>query len=257
MSGSGALPPRLRVELERLGDAAVLYSGGRDSEVLLRAAVAALGTGHVTALTADSPLLAGYYRRLTKSVAASLGVAHRLVPWDPLSIDEIVSNGPLRCYHCKKGLYSALRDAAEREGAGTVADGTNTDDLGEDRPGLRAAEELDVARPFLKASMSSADVQRLGRTLGMAGRFRPSDSCLATRIPPGSRLSQRELTLVEELEAPLRPLVKERFRAYVEGTRVMVHYRRGDATAVNRLKETLKDRARKEGIGRVIFVMED
>jgi uncharacterized protein len=174
-----------------------------------------------------------------------------------MSVPGVRANGPDRCYHCKRTIYTVLGEAAGEEDVDVLADGTNTDDPGGERPGMRAAEELGVLRPFLDAGMGRADVARLGRALGMTGRPRPDDSCLATRIPEGTPLVRRELALVEELEAPLRPIVRERLRVYLEGTRAMVHYRKADSTAISRLKETLKDRARREGIRRVIFVMED
>lgn len=251
-----AVPPELACCLKSLGSVGVLLSGGADSEALLRAAADVLGPGSVAAYTADSPLLAGHYRRAVRSLAGRLGVAHRFVPWDPLAADGVRRNGPDRCYHCKRAIFSVLIREVRSDGLAAAVDGTNTDDLARHRPGNAAAEELGVRRPFVEADMSGAEVRSLGAALGMAA-FVPSDSCLATRLPEGEPLSLRELALVEELEAPLRPLVRQRFRVYLEGTRVMVHYRRADATAVNRMKETLKDRARGEGVGRVVFVLED
>jgi uncharacterized protein len=251
-----AVPEKLAGCLESLGSVGVLLSGGADSEVLLRAAVDVLGPESVGAYTADSPLLAGHYRRAVRALARKLGVRHRFVVWDPLSVPGVRDNGPDRCYHCKRAIFSVLTEAVASDGLAAAADGTNTDDLDRHRPGNAAAEELGVRRPFLEAGMSEEDARRLGRSLGM-GSPAPSDSCLATRLPEAEPLTRRELALVEELEAPLRPLVRSRFRVYLEGTRIMVHYRRADATAVSRMKEALKDRAREEGIRRVVFVMED
>ncbi|MFO7950315.1 MAG: hypothetical protein R6U36_08095 [Candidatus Fermentibacteraceae bacterium] len=254
---TGRVPEELRGALSEPDGLAVAVSGGLDSEVLLRAAAEVRGRDGVLALTADSPLLADHYRRVIRSLVGGLGVPHRFVRWDPMSVPGVRANGPDRCYHCKRTIYTVLGEAGREEDVDVLADGTNTDDPGGDRPGMRAAEESGVRRPFLDAGMGRTDVERLGRALGMTGRPRPDDSCLATRIPEGTPLLRRELALVEELEAPLRPIVRQRLRVYLEGTRAVVHYRKADSTAISRLKETLKDRARGEGIRRVIFVMED
>ncbi len=253
----GSVPEDLRVALSKPDGLAVLVSGGLDSEVLLRAAAEVRGRDGVLALTADSPLLADHYRRVIGSLVGDLGVPHRFVLWDPIAVPGVRDNGPDRCYHCKRTIYTVLGQAAREEGIQAIADGTNVDDLGTDRPGLKAAKELEVLRPFLDADMGRADVERLGRALGMTRRPRPDDSCLATRIPEGTPLLLRELALAEELEAPLRPIVRERLRVYLEGSRALVLFRKADSTAVSRLKETMKDRARSEGIRRLIFVMED
>ncbi len=211
---------------------AVLLSGGVDSEVLLRAAVRRLGSGSVLALTADTCFQAEHYRKMIPVVCSSLGVELARVKYDPLLSADIVANGPDRCYHCKKAVYSHLKAEAFRRGFPVVADGTNLDDLDEHRPGLHAASEESVLHPFVAAGMGKSDIRHLAKSLGMTDPDRPSDSCLATRISEGLELSHERLALIEMLEAPLRPHVRGRFRIRLGSVGITLEYEEIDAGLV-------------------------
>jgi len=211
---------------------AVLLSGGVDSEVLLRAAVRRLGSGSILALTADTCFQAEHYRKRIPVVCDSLDVELARVTYDPLTSSDIVSNGPDRCYHCKKAIYSHLRAEAFRRGFPVIADGTNLDDLDDNRPGLQAASEENVLHPFVAAGMGKFDIRNLSKSLGMADPDRPSDSCLATRISEELELSQERISLIERLEAPLRPHVRGRFRVRLGSEGITLEYEEIDAELV-------------------------
>ncbi|MBD3368752.1 TIGR00268 family protein [Candidatus Fermentibacteria bacterium] len=251
------LPTELLDVLSPLPSACVMLSGGIDSEVLLRGAVLAGGEENVLALTADSPLLADHYRRLVRRIAKAVGVRHELVTWAPLEVAGLVENGPDRCYHCKREMYRVMEERGRELGFGEVLDGTNADDFETDRPGLRAAAEAGVLHPLARAGLGESDVRRLAQSLGALKPDRPSDSCLATRMEEGCRLTREDLGLVERMEAPLRPMVKKRFRVHLYGPVAVVHYRERDATAVNRMRKTMKDMARESGVRRIRFILED
>lgn len=255
--GADLLPPELLEILRTLRSACVMLSGGMDSETLLRAAVVALGSDNVLALTADSVLLAENYRKLARRITEVLDVRHEMVEWNPLRVDGVAENGPDRCYHCKREMYLVVGERARELGFGEVLDGTNATDHQSDRPGLRAAAEAGVIQPLAQAGLGDSEVRELGRSLGALKPDRPSDSCLATRLDEGCRLTREDLGLVERMEAPLRPLVKKRFRVHLYGTVAVVHYRECDATAVNRLRKLLKDVARESGVKKVRFILED
>lgn len=225
----------LKQNLLNMDRCGILFSGGYDSEVLLRSAVSVLGSSNVVPLTADTGLLADYYRRSILSVAEELSVKPLFIPLDPLSSREFTQNTDKRCYICKKKLYTRLKREAVACGCDTVMDGTNTDDLDEHRPGLTAAAETGIVHPFLEACMGKGDIAQLGAFLG--ARFSPSDSCLATRIPSGIPITLKLLTLVESMEAPLRPYVKGRFRVTVGTGRLLVNYTAADE---NLVKDSLR-----------------
>jgi len=204
------------------GRCGILFSGGHDSEVLLRSAVSVLGASNVLPFTADTELLAAFYRKHIRSVDEELFIETVFVPVDLMSCREFTQNTDMRCYTCKKELYTRLKAEAVARGCDTVIDGTNTDDLSEHRPGLAAAAEMGIVHPFLEACMGKDDIAELGALLG-AGEC-PSDSCLATRIPRGTMITSGLLSLIESMEAPLRPSVKGRFRVTAGIGRLHIYY---------------------------------
>ncbi len=242
-----SVPEILKKNLLDKGRSCVLFSGGYDSEILLRTAALVLGAANVVSLTADTRLLAGFYRRHILSVTEELGVESVLVPLDLLSCREFTQNTDNRCYICKKELYTRLKGKAIALGCKTVMDGTSTDDLNEYRPGLAAAAETGTAHPFLEACMGRSDIAELGAFLGI--REYPSDSCLATRIPLGEMITSELLTLIERMEAPLRASVKGRFRVVAGTGRLLVNYSAVDEKMVENCLEQLKRIAEKSGYG--------
>lgn len=212
----------LRDKFRVWGRSAVLFSGGYDSEVLLRLAAEVLGIKDVISLTADTPLLAGFYRNHIQRVVKTLGIQSIFVEIDMLEVDEFTRNSEKRCYFCKKEMYRRLKEEAYNRGCRTVMDGTSTDDLNEHRPGLVAAGEAGIIHPFVEAGMGRIKISEFGYFLGALKH--PSDSCLATRIPAGVRIESGLLALIEEMEAPLRPFVKGRFRVTILEDRLLVNY---------------------------------
>lgn len=218
----------------------MLFSGGHDSEVLLRASAAYLGTGMTLSLTAVSPLLAGHYIDRTAAVCRRLGVEHVPVPFDPLSLPAFRANGPDRCYLCKKEMFSTLAHEARSRGFEQLVDGTSIDDLQEDRPGLAAASEEGIEHPFVEAGMGALEIHRLGLALGAAEGENPSDSCLATRIPPGTGITPELLELVGRIESPLRPHARGRIRARPVDGEIVLEFTSIDGLAVNRFRSELE-----------------
>ena len=137
---------------------AVAYSGGVDSSLVLRCAADAVGAENVMALTFASPLHPLRESREAAEFVSSLGVEFEIVNANPLEIPEVAGNRRDRCYHCKRKLFSALIAAAGTRGITRIADGTNADDPGVYRPGLRAVEELGVFSPLREAEIGRAHV---------------------------------------------------------------------------------------------------
>lgn len=181
----------------------VAYSGGVDSTYLLAAAAEALGDRAV-GVTAVSPSLPAAERREAADLAARLGVRHVEVVTDELGRAAYRRNDADRCFHCKSTLFDVLEPLAAELGGAVLALGTVTDDLGDHRPGQRAAAERGVATPLADAGLSKADVRALSRRRGLPTWDKPAAACLASRVAYGLEVTPDRLGRIERAEAWLR-----------------------------------------------------
>ena len=133
-------------------------------------------------------------------------VMSKVVELHPLSWKEVTANPEDRCYLCKLRVYRQFLEEAEEWGSHTLADGTNSDDLKDRRPGLRAIHELGVKTPLVEAGFAKEEVRRLSRMLGLETWNKPSSSCLATRIPSGMEITERRIQQINRLEEFLHSL---------------------------------------------------
>ncbi len=190
----------LEERLRSLGSAVVALSGGVDSATLLAVAAKVL-PGRVLAATGLSPVVSAREREDARRTAEALGVPHVFFESREMEDPGFVANHRDRCYHCKKVLFSQLWELAREKGYAAVAEGSNASDLGDWRPGRRAAQELGVRSPLLEAGLSKEEVRRLARSYGLSVWDKPATACLASRIPYGQEVTAERLARVEAAEA--------------------------------------------------------
>ncbi len=184
------------------GRVAVAFSGGVDSTLLLKAATEATN-GRAIALLAATPLQPEAETKGAIDTAALIGATLQVRHLNPLAWPDFVSNPPDRCYHCKKTIYEDFQQFLASQPETVLLDGTNMDDLQDDRPGHRAIRELGVKTPLVEAKLDKAAVRTLSRELHLATWDKPSASCLATRIASGMSINHEKLAAVSRCEAYL------------------------------------------------------
>jgi len=205
----------------------VAFSGGVDSSVLLHAAARVLGP-RVVALIGDSASLPRRELAEAQAFAAALGVRRVPLATDELASEDYRRNDGARCYHCRHALFTGMEAWARTHGFRVLAYGEITDDLAEPRAGRRAAAEFEVRAPLREAGFSKADVRRYAREHGLAVAEKPAAACLASRLPPGTRVTRAALARVEAAEESLRALGFGLLRVRDHGARARVEVEEGE-----------------------------
>jgi len=209
---------KLQHHLGQLKQVAVAFSGGVDSTLLLRVACDTLGKEQVIALTASTELVPQREQQEALELANTIGVRHEVLCEKVLDYPAVASNPRDRCYHCKQHIFLMFRKRCDELGYTHLVDGTNRDDLGEDRPGLKALTELQVGSPLAECGLDKLEVRNLSRELGLPTAERPSFACLASRIPFGVPLTTDNLVRVERCEEFLSRLGFLNFRVRYHDT---------------------------------------
>ena len=204
----------LRKRLLELESVVIAYSGGVDSNFLLKVAKDTL-KDKVIAVTINAMMHSN--REIEESInyAKEFGVNHIVVNIDNFKVEEFIKNNTDRCYHCKKEVFKTIKEIAAKHNIKYVLDGTNLDDLGDFRPGLKALEELDIISPLKECELTKEDIRKLSKEMNLNTYNKPAFACLATRIPYGTKITKDLLKKIEKSEEYLISIGFNQFRVRV------------------------------------------
>lgn len=194
----------------------VAFSGGVDSTFLLKAASDVLGDS-VTAVIADLVSLPEREREEAEAFCARNEIRHFVLPVNVLDIPEFSSNQKDRCYHCKRAVFQRILRAAGERCMSVVAEGSNLDDEGDYRPGMRAVKELGIVSPLRECGLTKEEIRYLSREMGLSTWNKPSLACLASRFPYGEGITREKLAMVEMAERFLTELGVGQVRVRMHG----------------------------------------
>lgn len=218
---------RLRAILQDMEAVLVAFSAGVDSTLVLKVAYDVLGD-RALAVTGDSESLAPEEFAEAQALARRIGARHLVLRTAELADPNYAANPANRCYFCKSELYTKLLRIAEEHGIRSIVDGSNADDVGDWRPGMRAARERGVRSPLQEAGLTKAEVRELSAYLGLPTADKPAAACLSSRIPYGMSVTVEKLRQIAAAEGALRRLGFRGFRVRHHGDVARLEFREED-----------------------------
>ena len=177
----------------------VALSGGVDSAVVASVPKEALGS-NAMAITANDKTLSKEEISAPNKIAAEICINHKIIEYDELKNSEFVKNDEKRCYHCRTELAQHLIIGAKRYGIKIIVDGTNIDDLIDYRPGIKALRENGIRSPLVELGINKDEIRSIARLSGLSLYDKPSNACLASRIPRGIEVTFEKLRKIEKSE---------------------------------------------------------
>ena len=235
---------KLNEFIKDCGRIMVAYSGGIESSFVLTLCVDQVGKENVLAVTGASETFTEVELDNAVDFAKSVGVEHAVVTTREIDNPDFRSNPPLRCYHCKKEFYSKLAELAKKRGFKYIFDGSNKDDLSDYRPGRKAAAEFGIISPLIEFGLTKQEVRELSKKMGIKIWDKPSNPCLASRVPYGEEITEKKLEMIFKSEKFLKDngFINVRVRHHGKLGRIEVP----EKEIIKLLKEPLKSAIIKE-----------
>ncbi len=217
----------LQAYLRSLGTVAVAFSGGVDSSLLLKVAHDTLGDG-AFAITAETHTMPSEDKPATEEFCRREGIRQYILTYDELQIPGFAQNPTNRCYLCKTALFEHMAAIANEHGAAALVEGSNLDDEGDYRPGLRAVAEQGVKSPLRHAGLHKQDIRDLSRELGLPTWDKPAAACLSSRFPYWHQITEQKLAMVDAAENYLRSLGVGQVRVRIHDDLARIEVSQGD-----------------------------
>ncbi len=238
----------LRSYIAGLGSLAVGFSGGVDSSFLLAVAHEVLGDKAI-AVTAVDASMPEREQKEDDAFCKERGIIHIVCRVNPMNEEGYRNNGPDRCYFCKRGIYTKIIEIAKENGIEYVAEGSNMDDLGDYRPGLKAISELEVKSPLREAGLTKSDIRMLSREMNLPTWSKPAYACLASRFVYGEEITEEKLHMIDLAEQFLieHGFPEERVRMHGNIARIEVPEKDIPRLAADDIRKEVYDRFRKIG----------
>ena len=202
--------------IKAAGKLAVAFSGGTDSTYLLYKAHEMLGD-NALAVTVRSQVLTGEEFEWTAEFCRSKSIRQAVIDYDVFASEQFGDNPPDRCYYCKRLIFTNIKKTASDNGITEVADGSNTDDTGDYRPGMRAVKELGIISPLMEAGLTKNDIRTLSKEAGLPTWDKPAAACLASRFAYGEKITEEGLARVAAAERIIKDMGFDGIRVRVHG----------------------------------------
>lgn|SRR3989338_467883 len=236
--------------INKLGNIIIAFSGGVDSALILKVAYDIL-EGNVVAVTADSPSLPRRELEETKRIAKEIGAKHIIISTEETNNEDYLKNPGNRCYYCKSELYSKLKVVADELGIKHIVNGTNHDDLGDYRPGLKAADENNIVSPLRDAKFTKEDVRMLAQDLGLEVWEKPSSPCLSSRVPYLQQITLKKLGMIEDAENFLKDFGIKELRVRHFGNLARIEVNKADKQIVENKINDIEKRFNEIGFQKI------